>query len=505
MANEVRIKLTDEQKAKIKEATGKDMPEIRVGSLGDNPAVSAEDGDPRARRRARHAARAGRSRERPALRRRALRRRVRETARAQTARAKSARAKRSAPRPPAPRRLGAETARAKTSPCATARAETAVRNARAERPAPRRPALRRLAPRSLARETSRAEPARSQTARSQTSRSPSESALALRRELLRRSYEPRRCGALLLAKAPTRLSDAVSTRRPSGASAQNHAPRSRADEARGRDLRPVPPSRAAACRRRCRRPATRDEPVGPRRRGAVGSSRTPPSRAASSVAAEIRDDRAVCRAQRAPRRTIAGRPRRSSTSSRRRSETGRSARSVPAVARPRRAAFRTDVPSLRGPASRGVRTAPAIGLAHERGGPRAPVARERRRRRRPPRRSAAKTSAGRSPPRARWPRFVEVSRSLGRERAALARAAGLSRRKTGWPARDDVALAARAPRRRSRPPAPRARDARAAAARRRRGPSGASRARGGADARTTAAAIRGLRLRGDMRSSFLSR
>jgi hypothetical protein len=42
MANEVRIKLTDEQKAKIKEATGKDMGEIRVGHLGDNPAVSAK-------------------------------------------------------------------------------------------------------------------------------------------------------------------------------------------------------------------------------------------------------------------------------------------------------------------------------------------------------------------------------------------------------------------------------------------------------------------------------
>jgi len=41
MANEVRIKLTDEQKAKIKEATGKEMPEIRVGNLGENPAVSA--------------------------------------------------------------------------------------------------------------------------------------------------------------------------------------------------------------------------------------------------------------------------------------------------------------------------------------------------------------------------------------------------------------------------------------------------------------------------------
>ena len=33
MANEVRIKLTEEQKEKIKSATGKDMPEIRVESL----------------------------------------------------------------------------------------------------------------------------------------------------------------------------------------------------------------------------------------------------------------------------------------------------------------------------------------------------------------------------------------------------------------------------------------------------------------------------------------
>jgi hypothetical protein len=32
MANEVRIKLTDEQKAKIKSATGKELPEIRVES-----------------------------------------------------------------------------------------------------------------------------------------------------------------------------------------------------------------------------------------------------------------------------------------------------------------------------------------------------------------------------------------------------------------------------------------------------------------------------------------
>ncbi|MGH9367652.1 MAG: hypothetical protein ACRD3M_08260, partial [Thermoanaerobaculia bacterium] len=42
MGNEVRVKLTDEQKAKIREATGKEMGEIRVGSLGDNPAVSAK-------------------------------------------------------------------------------------------------------------------------------------------------------------------------------------------------------------------------------------------------------------------------------------------------------------------------------------------------------------------------------------------------------------------------------------------------------------------------------
>jgi hypothetical protein len=40
MANEVKIKLTDAQKAKIKEATGKDLPEIRVESFGSSPAVS---------------------------------------------------------------------------------------------------------------------------------------------------------------------------------------------------------------------------------------------------------------------------------------------------------------------------------------------------------------------------------------------------------------------------------------------------------------------------------
>ena len=40
MAKEVRIELTPAQKAKIKEATGKSMGEIRVSSLGKNLAVS---------------------------------------------------------------------------------------------------------------------------------------------------------------------------------------------------------------------------------------------------------------------------------------------------------------------------------------------------------------------------------------------------------------------------------------------------------------------------------
>jgi hypothetical protein len=48
MANEVRIKLTDEQKAKIKEATGKDLPEIRVESFGSAPTVSGHAATPRA-------------------------------------------------------------------------------------------------------------------------------------------------------------------------------------------------------------------------------------------------------------------------------------------------------------------------------------------------------------------------------------------------------------------------------------------------------------------------
>ena len=40
MANEVRIKLTEEQKAKIKEATGQSVGEIRVSNLGHNVAVT---------------------------------------------------------------------------------------------------------------------------------------------------------------------------------------------------------------------------------------------------------------------------------------------------------------------------------------------------------------------------------------------------------------------------------------------------------------------------------
>jgi hypothetical protein len=40
MANEVRIKLTDEQKAKIKAATGQELNEIQVGSFGDNPVAT---------------------------------------------------------------------------------------------------------------------------------------------------------------------------------------------------------------------------------------------------------------------------------------------------------------------------------------------------------------------------------------------------------------------------------------------------------------------------------
>ena len=42
MANEVRIKLTAEQKAKIKSATGQVMNEIRVGKLGGSAVASAK-------------------------------------------------------------------------------------------------------------------------------------------------------------------------------------------------------------------------------------------------------------------------------------------------------------------------------------------------------------------------------------------------------------------------------------------------------------------------------
>ena len=43
MGNEVKIKLTDAQKAKIRQATGRDLPEIRVESFGSSPAVSVPD------------------------------------------------------------------------------------------------------------------------------------------------------------------------------------------------------------------------------------------------------------------------------------------------------------------------------------------------------------------------------------------------------------------------------------------------------------------------------
>ena len=47
MANEVRIKLTDEQKAKIKEGTGKDLSEIRVSAVGTNPAAAKNISSPK--------------------------------------------------------------------------------------------------------------------------------------------------------------------------------------------------------------------------------------------------------------------------------------------------------------------------------------------------------------------------------------------------------------------------------------------------------------------------
>ena len=48
MTKEVRIELTAAQKAKIKEATGKSMSEIRVSSLGKNVAASPVQTDLRA-------------------------------------------------------------------------------------------------------------------------------------------------------------------------------------------------------------------------------------------------------------------------------------------------------------------------------------------------------------------------------------------------------------------------------------------------------------------------
>jgi hypothetical protein len=43
MSNEVKIKLTDAQKEKIREATGQDLPEIRVENFGSNAAVSPSE------------------------------------------------------------------------------------------------------------------------------------------------------------------------------------------------------------------------------------------------------------------------------------------------------------------------------------------------------------------------------------------------------------------------------------------------------------------------------
>src|SRR5664279_1988451 len=40
MANEVRIRDSHEQKAKIRETTGQEVGEIRVSNLGNNPAVA---------------------------------------------------------------------------------------------------------------------------------------------------------------------------------------------------------------------------------------------------------------------------------------------------------------------------------------------------------------------------------------------------------------------------------------------------------------------------------
>ena len=42
MSKEVKIKLTDEQKAKIKKGTGQDLSEIRVSAVGANPTAATK-------------------------------------------------------------------------------------------------------------------------------------------------------------------------------------------------------------------------------------------------------------------------------------------------------------------------------------------------------------------------------------------------------------------------------------------------------------------------------
>ena len=42
MAKEVRIKLTEAQRSKIKSATGKNMTEIRVSNLGKSPTAKVK-------------------------------------------------------------------------------------------------------------------------------------------------------------------------------------------------------------------------------------------------------------------------------------------------------------------------------------------------------------------------------------------------------------------------------------------------------------------------------
>jgi hypothetical protein len=53
MAKDVKIKLTEEQKAKIKEGTGQDLREIRVTNVGSNPAIAAKTARVNARETAR--------------------------------------------------------------------------------------------------------------------------------------------------------------------------------------------------------------------------------------------------------------------------------------------------------------------------------------------------------------------------------------------------------------------------------------------------------------------